>query len=376
MGKKAHRVPMTSMKLVLPVMLMLLTLVSACASPQAVTTEMPLATERGISLGAVTSKVAVTREQQGIVSREIDPAELMRQAIEKRLARSDLSQPRGEIDPYRLDVTIVDYQPGSAFARWLLPGLGATVLEVSGAVVDPVSGEPVGEVHDQRGVYAGGFYTIGAWQKIFDQVADDIVLSLERGGAAGPEPGVFGNVVVTVDSWLARDISIPKATEPKSFEVRPVVDLRDSRGVLGKRTAAFNVSMGNVFFYRDLPGFVAEMVATDLAAAGHTISIEGVASSSEADGATAIPVFIELRKFSVGTDTTALYWDIIAEIELAVRVGGAPLASASCREVERTYLWPETVLFNAAVDRCLISLMAKLRALPAWDAAPKLARAG
>ena len=68
--------------------------------------------------------------------------------------------------------------------------------------------------------------------------------------------------------------------------------------------------MGNVYFFRDAPQFVREALADELSAAGHRI----------VDSNENFLVTGELRKFWVHTETTALYWNITAEIQLKLAV--------------------------------------------------------
>jgi hypothetical protein len=72
---------------------------------------------------------------------------------------------------------IVEYEPGDAFKRWLLPGWGSTVVAVEGELRDE-AGAVVGTVRARRTVSFGGAYTIGAWRSIFSSVAGDIVSEL------------------------------------------------------------------------------------------------------------------------------------------------------------------------------------------------------
>ena len=78
-----------------------------------------------------------------------------------------------------LAADIVEYEPGDAFKRWLLPGWGATVLVVRGTLVDAEK-RAVGSVEAKRTVEAGGGYTIGAWETVFRDIANDIVTKLRE----------------------------------------------------------------------------------------------------------------------------------------------------------------------------------------------------
>lgn len=71
---------------------------------------------------------------------------------------------------------VLEYKKGDAFKRWLWPGWGATVLEIHCDLTD--SNNMVGTVDARRSVTAGGGYTIGAWEKIFTHVAEDVAADL------------------------------------------------------------------------------------------------------------------------------------------------------------------------------------------------------
>jgi hypothetical protein len=289
---------------------------------------------------------------------EIDAADLMRDALVEALTERDifwLGEP--EADRFRLDVIVDDYEPGDAFKRWLLPGFGATIIQVSGKLTDLSTGEVVSEIDHERGVYWGGGYTIGAWKSIFKTVADDIATELEN----RIENKGF---VVRLQPWPSRDVDIPAAAVSQTFAFADVSDSRQTRGRIGERTAAFEVSMGDVFFYRKVPAFMQEAVGAELFAAGHKLANDGSGR----------PVSLNVVTFWTHTITTALYWDIFANMEIAVTVGaGEPdqadgRATFNCETTKRTYVWPSLELVSDVMDQCLIELMGKVRADPVWEA--------
>ena len=81
---------------------------------------------------------------------------------------------------------------------------------------------------------------------------------------------------------------------------------------------------------------------------------------------------MDILKFWTRTNTTALYWDVIANIEIAVTVGAGEPEQAkrqstfSCETTKRTYVWPSLELVSDVMDQCLIELMGKIRADPVW----------
>ena len=122
-----------------------------------------------VSLGAV-------KNQTG-QNFDIDVEKMMAGAFAQALKDKDLEWPGGEVPKLMLAVDIVQYEKGDAFKRWLMPGYGATVLVVRGALFTSDE-RKVGSVDAKRTVDAGGAYTIGAWETIFRSVADDVIVKL------------------------------------------------------------------------------------------------------------------------------------------------------------------------------------------------------
>ncbi len=321
--------------------------VGACASPggqTAVQSSAQITEDKRFAVGGVTLRSPAAK------SAGIDVKSLMTRSLNEALAEAGNKWSGAPTqDHATINIVVTNYEPGNAFGRWLMPGVGATVLSVEGNVIDS-DGSKVATIRDQRGVYAGGAYSIGAWEYIFDVVAKDIVMGLDR-KARGDA------FVVEVETWLKRDFAVPSAQRKQTFMLAGVRDARQEKGRIGERFAAFGVSMGNVYFYRSVPDYVEEMVATDLQAAGHSVTKTGAG----------IPLTIEVERFWATTETTAVYWDIVANVNLAVSIGNRT-GRFSCRESERTYVWPTEKLFNGVVDGCLVDLMNKLRGDKLWQA--------
>jgi len=117
--------------------------------------------------------------------KDFDIAKEMREQLEARLRESGLTAaPQAGQRSLVLLGNIVDYDPGDAFKRWLMPGYGSTVLAVEFTLRD--GDKKVATVNARRTLDAGGGYTVGAWKTIFGNVAEDIVSNLRqklRGGA-------------------------------------------------------------------------------------------------------------------------------------------------------------------------------------------------
>lgn len=289
---------------------------------------------------------------------EIDVAGMMNGALKESLTEHNIAWQGDPLaDRFLLDIVVDDYEPGNAFKRWLLPGFGSTIVHVSGKLTDRSTGSVAGELDHERAVHAGGAYTIGAWQTVFKGIADDITTQLQN----RIENKGF---TVRLKPWPARDVEIPVAQIPQKFSFLPATDSREERARIGERTAAFSVSMGSVFFDRQIPAFLGEAIAADLIGAGHEISVEGPGR----------PVSVEVVEFWTHTDTTALYWDVIGNIEVGISVGSESgdgdlrTASFTCEQTKRTWVWPSLDLVTEVMDACLVELMANVRSDAVWNA--------
>jgi hypothetical protein len=100
---------------------------------------------------------------------------------------------------YRLACEVTSFVEGSAFQRWLLPGWGATVGQVTAMLTDTRTGDVLTIVRGNATVAAGGLYTIGADTYIVPSAVDQVMSELRawaRTGApaksAGPAPRTGG----------------------------------------------------------------------------------------------------------------------------------------------------------------------------------------
>jgi hypothetical protein len=333
-------------------LLALTTVVSSCATTETQTFKDDPLIRPGakIQLGDVTVPP--------ISEYEIDVAEMMNTALKEALTEHNIAwQGDPAADRFLLDVVVDDYEPGNAFKRWLLPGFGSTIVRVTGQLTDMSTGRVAGELDHERAVHAGGGYTIGAWQTVFKGVADDITTQLQN----RIENKGF---TIRLTPWPARDVEIPVAQTPQTFSFVPATDSREERGRIGERTAAFNASMGSVFFDRQVPAFLGEAIAADLLGAGHEITVQGPGR----------PVNVEVLKFWIHTNTTAFYWDVIGNIEVGVSVSSESgdedvrTARFTCEETKRTWVWPSLNLVTEVMDACLVELVTNARGDAVWDA--------
>lgn len=87
---------------------------------------------------------------------------------------------------YRLACEVTIYVKGSALKRWIMPGLGPTVGQVSAMLTDSTTGEIVIIVEGNATVRAGGLYTIGAEKYILPTAVDDVVSQLRQWALENP----------------------------------------------------------------------------------------------------------------------------------------------------------------------------------------------
>ena len=132
---------------------------------------------------------------------EIDIEGMFTNALAEELGSENLLWVgAGSSDRLILTTTIIEYQRGNAFKRWLLPGWGSTVLSVhcelkeapaGGTTIPDVSSAGprvagagaglVGSIEARRSVSIGGGLSIGAWRTIMNSVAEDVIEELESG---------------------------------------------------------------------------------------------------------------------------------------------------------------------------------------------------
>ena len=132
--------------------------------------------ERGIRIevGKVTN---ATGQTPTVDDEMVNVEQLLADKLTEKLRGADFLWAGGPVRRLVLSSKIIEYEPGDAFKRWLLPGWGSTVVTVEGELRDEAN-TVVGTVRARRTVSFGGVYTIGAWRTIFSSVADDIVSEL------------------------------------------------------------------------------------------------------------------------------------------------------------------------------------------------------
>jgi uncharacterized lipoprotein YajG len=298
-------------------------------------------------------KIDISDEKQY----EVDVKKMLRSALEKTLQDKNMLWD-GSPDKkyYGISLRIIDYEMGNAFKRWLLPTYGSTILSVHTDITDLEKNEIVSFMEHKQTVAAGGLYSVGAWDYIFDQLAKDIAIDLER-KFTGKEGGFF----VQLDPWLEKEIEVPKSTVTKNIYISSFQDLRSQVNIIGERTA-LKVSMGDIYANRDVLTFLREAVQNELLASGNNLT---------GDKNSEIILSGELIKFWVQTPSTLLYWDIIGEIEFKLIVS-SPKTDKSIEKIykaqsqSRTYVWPTEKLLTTVVADTVKFLMYDIRKESIW----------
>lgn len=110
---------------------------------------------------------------------DIDIEKMLSNSLEEQLNEANLLC-LGELQPNLfLESRITGYKKGSAFKRWMMPGWGATELSIQCNLKDDQN-NPVGSAMASREIFAGGLYTVGAWETIFKAVAKDVAEDLKN----------------------------------------------------------------------------------------------------------------------------------------------------------------------------------------------------
>jgi len=148
-----------------------LLLLSACQTASTVDVSARPATS-----GPVTLILQPCTDRTG--TQERDLAAEATQAFQKALTNTKDFEVTGS-GRYRLICEVADFRAGSAFARWVLPGLGQTVGKVAAMVTDVKTGETEATVIGEARVSSGGLYTIGADSYIVSSAVNEVIRKLE-----------------------------------------------------------------------------------------------------------------------------------------------------------------------------------------------------
>lgn len=179
-----------------------------------------------------------------------------------------------------------------------------------------------------------------------------LLLLATLSGCAGVQ-----DVVVTVPPYVA-----PVAAPSPRPAIVALAPFREPGGIgtlpgrIGERKTVGNLSMGAVTVVPPPAELLHQAIAAELQADGHRVGPGGLALEGD------------VRRFTLRTDVTALYWDVIGEtaLDLALRGPEGRFATArlaaECRE--RTYAWPSAEVIGRVLAVCIADLAGQFRRHP------------
>jgi hypothetical protein len=164
---------------------------------------------------------------------DIDIEKMLSDNLEEQLNEENLLC-LGELEPNLfLKSRIIGYKKGSAFKRWMMPGWGATELSIHCDLKDGKN-NLVGSAAASREIVAGGLYTVGAWETIFKEVANDVAEDLRNQIEAR-------GYVVQPKSRLQKTIAAESVEQKKQAVESPREDLKVAS--IPKEAAIVRVSL-------------------------------------------------------------------------------------------------------------------------------------
>lgn len=119
---------------------------------------------------------------ENVTGKSLDPPadqifnEYMGNLLKERKLLNMVAQPAAVV----LKTKLIEYEPGNAFGRWLLPGLGTTVCTVDAELLEKQTGALIGRMQSRQTVSIGGAYSIGADTYICKRVADELMAEIDK----------------------------------------------------------------------------------------------------------------------------------------------------------------------------------------------------
>jgi hypothetical protein len=151
-----------------------------------------------------------------------------------------------------------------------------------------------------------------------------------------------GDVIIEIDpaSIVAAD---PDAPAP----LVEVADVRETTAL--ERPTIGQVSLGQIEVVPPLPELVGAIVSAK--AAGIPVEID--------TGEEPFVIYCDLRRFSIETPASLLYWDIKSRIDIVLRVGERD-REVSASATQRTWVYPSRLLLEQVTREALVDLSGQL----------------
>lgn len=202
-------------------------------------------------------------------------------------------------------------------------------------------------------------YHTSLTRKSTEEMVSEVLSNLRghKPGAAAASSGP-GTARVQIKPYAAPPAERAAAAGPRSsVRIGPLRDARrDGVGTLiGERTTLGNISLGMIEMQPPPAEALNQVLKAELSALGFGATTDASAAS----------VYGQVKRFTVTTPATALYWDIhgVVELELVAQARdgrkyeGRYLASCT----DRTFAFPSTDLIGGVVAACLKEIGARLR---------------
>ena len=111
---------------------------------------------------------------------DVDVIGMLWNSLDQSLKTRDmLWTKKSSVAPLQLDAHVVKYQKGCAWYRCVLPMWGKTVLKVKGDLKQ--GNRVIATAESSRTFTIGnGTFTMGAWKKVFGDVAEELVTKLSQ----------------------------------------------------------------------------------------------------------------------------------------------------------------------------------------------------
>ena len=124
-------------------------------------------------------------------------------------------------------------------------------------------------------------------------------------------------------------------------------------GRIGERQTLGNLSMGFITIEPAPAQLFTDALTAQLRQAGQIV----VATAP-------LHLDVQVQRFQMRTDVTALYWDVVLDAALGVSLsasGHNVAASYAATCTERTYVWPSNALMASVVSQCVADIAHKFR---------------
>ena len=160
-------------------------LLAGCATTSHVTTEITNKPELSIPI-LISIQPCIDRTETQVTDLGAQATEAFQKELNATMEFSLVSNGR-----YLLFCEVTSFLPGNAVKRWILPGWGATVGQVTAMIQDSKTGEILIILEGNATVGSGGLYTVGAWNYIVPTAVKDIVGQLRSWAGISSETDSF-----------------------------------------------------------------------------------------------------------------------------------------------------------------------------------------